>query len=192
MTQNKWRVLGKLLHNGANLTEQERSLRDTLLRQLNAESTLEEQERLFRAVSLTAGTALVEISRAKLRTCGLTEPQIDLFDDVRIRRHHKQNVTPEEEHNFEIVCGLVNRCWGGGGGGGNPPDGNDGPDFGRTFADLIAAAHADDDEKPEPSPAVPPQEPTPMQPDLRPKAEEKQKGKPRPRGTPRKGGWEIG
>ena len=194
MTRNDWRTLGKLLDKGNNLIEQERSLQDALLRQLNAESTSEEKERLLRAVSLTSGTALAEISRAKLRACSLTETQIDLFDDVRIRRHNKESVTPEEERNFEIVCGLVNRCWGGGGG--DPPDGNDGPDFGRTIADLIAKAHADDDEKDEPSPTVPPQEPNPMQPDLRPKAEEeaqeKQKGKPRLCGTPRRGGWEIG
>jgi hypothetical protein len=192
MTRNDLQTLANLLNKGDDVTEQERSLRDELLEQQRSESTPEQEEKLLRAASLLAGTALSELSRAKLRMCSLTEPQIDLFDDVRGRLFNNESITPEQKHEFDIVCGLILRCWGIGGGGGDPPDGNDGPDFGRSIADLIAAAHADDDEKAKPSPVVPPQEPAPMQPDLRPKVDEERKGKRRPRRMPRKDGWEIG
>lgn len=166
-------------------TQHQRSRYLDLREKYNSGIGPEQQERLERAAALAAGTPLWTLSREKLLTCFLTAAQIDLYDSVRGLLHNKQPVTPEQRREYDTVCLLVARCWGGGGG--DPLDDDGEPDFERSIADVIAAARADDGEEASQPSVIPVVQPSPVLPDLTPKAAQKRKGK--PRASSRDGGW---
>ncbi len=167
------------------LTEHEQSRYLELREKSNSSIGPEQQERLERAAALAAGTPLWTLSREKLLTCLLTAVQIDLYDSVRGLFHNKKPVTPEQRREYDSVCLLVARCWGGGGG--DLPDDDGEPGFERSIADVITAARADDGEEASQPSVIPVVQPSPVLPDLTPKAAQKHKGK--PRASSRDGGW---
>lgn len=137
------------------------------------------------AATYLAGVPVPEIVRIVLWECEIEDVEIDTWDRVRLLKRAGETPTPEDERVFEAVRPRVSRCLtcrce-------DPRDVVDGPDFERSIGDLIADAHAKDDEKPKPSPITPQSEPAPVPPDLTPKAKPKPK---RPRRAPvRDGGW---